>query len=124
VVAEKFEAMIKLGITNPRMKDFYDLWFLSRRFEFDGATLHQAIHATCGRRQTELSDRLPYPLTEAFAKDGTKQIQWAAFLRKNGLTGPGLQFADMVAGLRQFIEPVLLAAETPARWHPATGWQG
>jgi predicted nucleotidyltransferase component of viral defense system len=41
VVAEKFEAMVKLGLTNTRMKDFYDLWFLSQRFDFDGAILHK-----------------------------------------------------------------------------------
>lgn len=123
VVAEKFEAMVKLGITNTRMKDFYDLWFLSRRFDFDGATLHSAIQVTFARRQTVLSDQLPYPLTETFAKDGTKQIQWAAFLRKNGLNGPALQFANVVIELRQFIEPVLRTDKAPTQWRPATGWQ-
>jgi hypothetical protein len=123
VVAEKFEAMVKLGITNTRMKDFYDLWFLSRRFNFDSATLHQAIHATFARRQTVLNDQLPYPLTETFAMDGTKQTQWAAFLRKNGLAGPVLQFAEVVSGLRQFIEPVLRTDKARTQWRPATGWQ-
>jgi predicted nucleotidyltransferase component of viral defense system len=35
VVAEKFEAMVKLGIANSRMKDFYDLCVLAQRFEFE-----------------------------------------------------------------------------------------
>ena len=64
VVAEKFEAMVKLGITNSRMKDFFDIWFLSRRFDFDRAILHRAIHATFARRMTALGDQLPYPLTD------------------------------------------------------------
>jgi hypothetical protein len=123
VVAEKFEAMVKLGITNSRMKDFYDLWFLSRRFGFDGGTLHKAIHATFARRQTVLSDELPYPLTDAFAKDVTKQTQWAAFLRKNGLTGPSPQFADVTELLRQFVGPVLRAGNSTKQWHPERGWQ-
>ncbi len=123
VVAEKFEAMVKLGITNSRMKDFYDLWFLSRRFDFDGTTLHKAIQATFARRQTALSDELPYPLTDAFAKEETKQIQWAAFLRKNGLTGPSPKFVEVVVLLRQFIGPVLRKDETATRWRPASGWQ-
>jgi predicted nucleotidyltransferase component of viral defense system len=123
VVAEKFEAMVKLGITNSRMKDFYDLWFLSRRFDFDGPMLRQAIAATFARRQTVLSDELPYPLTDAFAKDETKQTQWAAFLRRNGLTGQSLQFADVVVLLRQFIGPVLRTDNAATQWHPATGWR-
>jgi hypothetical protein len=52
VVAEKFEAMVKLGIANSRMKDFYDLWVLAQRFEFESATLAAAIQATFKTRRT------------------------------------------------------------------------
>jgi predicted nucleotidyltransferase component of viral defense system len=123
VVAEKFEAMVKLGITNSRMKDFFDVWFLSRRFDFDGATLQKAIHATFARRKTTLGSQLPYPLTDDFARDAAKQTQWGAFLRKNGLTGPPLDFGDVVASLRWFIEPVLLPKKTFGIWSATTGWQ-
>ena len=121
VVAEKFEAMVKLGITNSRMKDFYDLWFLSRRFEFDGPTLGQAINATFARRETALT-AIMQPLTEAFGKDETKQTQWTAFLRRNGLTGPSPKFAEVVVLLRQFIEPVLCKDQAQTRWRPGSGW--
>lgn len=106
VVAEKFEAMVKLGMANTRMKDFHDVWFLAHRFEFDGPTLRKAIEATFARRQTILPPA-PEPFTEAFAKDPTKQAQWAAFLRRNGLTAVTNQFHEVVAVLREFIEPVL-----------------
>lgn len=43
VVSEKLEALARFGEMNSRMKDFYDLWFLSNRFEFDGQTLVGAI---------------------------------------------------------------------------------
>jgi len=55
-VAEKFHALVTLGMANSRMKDFYDLWLLGRQFAFDGATLAQAIRSTFGRRQTLLSN--------------------------------------------------------------------
>jgi hypothetical protein len=106
VVAEKFEAMVKLGIANTRMKDFYDIWFLARRFEFDGPTLRKAIDATFARRQTNLPP-LPEALSDAFANNPTKQGQWAAFLRRNGLIGPPGRFGEIVAVLRKFFEPVL-----------------
>ncbi len=54
VVAEKFEALVKLGIANTRMKDFYDLEVLSRTFAFEGKTLAQAIHNTFQKRGTDL----------------------------------------------------------------------
>ena len=52
VVAEKFEAMVKLGIANSRMKDFYDRWVLAQRFEFESASLAAAIQATFRTRRT------------------------------------------------------------------------
>ena len=98
--------MVKLGIANTRMKDFHDIWFLAQRFEFDGPTLRKAIDATFARRQTNLPP-LPEALTDAFANDPTNQVQWAAFLRRNGLTGLPGRFSEVVAVLRTFFEPVL-----------------
>jgi len=123
VVAEKFEAMVKLGVTNTRMKDFFDVWFLSRRFDFDGATLHQAIHATFARRLTALGEQLPFPLTDGFAKEGAKQTQWAAFLRRNGLAGAPLDFPEVVGLIRQFVGPAIRTDTTASQWLAAKGWQ-
>jgi hypothetical protein len=63
VGAEKFEAMVKLGIANTRMKDFHDIWFLAQQFELDGPTLRKAIDATFARRLTNLpiGGRPPLP---------------------------------------------------------------
>ncbi|MBI5771225.1 MAG: nucleotidyl transferase AbiEii/AbiGii toxin family protein [Verrucomicrobia bacterium] len=122
VVAEKFEAMVKLGITNSRMKDFYDVWFLSRRFDFGGATLHKAIHATFARRQTALGPQMPYPLTDGFANEAAKQTQWAAFLRRNGLTGSPPKFADVIVVLREFVGPALQPNIGVQKWHRGEGW--
>ncbi len=54
VVAEKLEALVKLGIANTRMKDFYDLEILSRIFTFEGKTLAKAIQNTFQKRGTDL----------------------------------------------------------------------
>ncbi|HKB89960.1 MAG TPA: nucleotidyl transferase AbiEii/AbiGii toxin family protein [Opitutaceae bacterium] len=112
VVAEKFEAMVKLGTANTRMKDFHDVWFLAHRFEFDGPTLRKAIEATFVRRQTILPPA-PEPFTEAFANDPIKQAQWSGFLRRNGLIGITDRFGEVVAVLRKLIEPVLRSSGRP-----------
>lgn len=65
VVAEKFEAAVKLGMLNTRMKDFYDLWLLSRRFDFDGKTLAEAVRATFAKRGTIVT-AAPTAFTPAF----------------------------------------------------------
>lgn len=73
-IAEKFEAMVKLGIINSRMKDFFDIWMLSRQFDFDGATLATAIEKTFSARGTALKPE-PIPLTNSFAEDIKKSAQ-------------------------------------------------
>ncbi len=80
VIAEKFQAMVMLGRSNSRMKDFYDIWMLSRSYEFDPDRLAQAIAATFDRRKTPIPTELPDALTRAFAEDPVKQKQWISFI--------------------------------------------
>lgn len=80
VIAEKFQAMVALGRANSRMKDFYDVWILSRSFTFEDDRLAQAIAATFARRETAIPTELPDALTPAFAADEQKQKQWRAFV--------------------------------------------
>lgn len=107
VVAEKLEAMITLGVANSRMKDYFDLWVLAKHSDFDGAVLHQAIAATLSRRGTAIPADEPFGLSEAFANDLQKQMQWQGFLKKNRLEKLTLEQA--VADLRGFLMPLLYA---------------
>ena len=62
------------------MKDLYDIWVLSRSYEFAGDSLARAIRATFARRKTEIPVDVPDALTAAFANDPAKQRQWTAFV--------------------------------------------
>lgn len=104
VIAEKFHAICLLGMTNTRMKDYFDLDVLLQESDFEAADLRRAIEATFQRRQTPLPTNLPAGLSEAFAADATKQAQWKAFLKKNRL--PSLDFHDVVARLRIGLDAV------------------
>jgi len=108
VVAEKLEALVILGMTNSRMKDYYDLDLLRDRFEFDDV-LVDAVAASFRRRGTPIPSRPPVGLTDAFAQDAAKRTQWSAFLRKAGASRVR-DLADVVGGLRGWLWPVLEAA--------------
>lgn len=122
VVAEKLEAMVLLGAANSRMKDFYDLWFLSRNFEFDGETLVSAIRATFGRRKTPLTPQLPTALHDEFA--ALKTVQWSAFQRKNRLGD--IPMLEVIRVIREFAAPPLHDAchgrLLNSKWTPGVGW--
>jgi len=103
VVAEKFQAMVMLGLANTRMKDFYDIWMLSRNYDFDGERLSRAIAATFERRATAIPGDLPDALTTAFSTDATKQRQWEAFARDLAAEVPSLEV--IVVDLAGFLMP-------------------
>lgn len=116
VVAEKFQAMVQLGMTNSRMKDFYDVWTLACQFEFDGPVLCSAIGATFERRQTVLPSMTPLSLTSEFSADRSKAIQWSAFLRKGRLIDSPPSLEEIVTLLESFLMPPTLALASNAAW--------
>ena len=121
VIAEKVQAMVYLGRLNSRMKDFYDVWRLSRQFEFDGYAICTAIRATFKNRQTEIIDfdELAAELSENEKLDQ----QWKAFLRKSDLKGPE-EFSSALSVIGAFVGPVLTSLTTGDEMHsrwPACG---
>jgi predicted nucleotidyltransferase component of viral defense system len=127
VVAEKFEAMVKLGIANSRMKDFYDLWVLARHFEFEGALLGRAIKATFERRGTALPTEAPLALSDEFSGDPGKKTQWAAFLKRLGHEAGGTVLAEVLEALKEFLLPPVIAAggmeAFDRTWPPGGPWR-
>ncbi|MFO7763105.1 MAG: nucleotidyl transferase AbiEii/AbiGii toxin family protein, partial [Wenzhouxiangellaceae bacterium] len=103
VIAEKFQAIVMLGRANSRMKDFYDIWLLSRSGAFDDDRLALAIAATFARRGTEVPLELPDGLTLSFAEDEQKQRQWNAFVREVALK-PG-SLVEVIETLQKFLMP-------------------
>ena len=101
VIAEKFHAMVALGRVNSRMKDFYDIWILSRSFAFNDDRLSRAIVATFTRRGTAIPTDVPDALTPAFAVDEQKQRQWRVFVEDVALD-PG-DLADVIKDLAAFL---------------------
>lgn len=118
-VAEKFEAMVKLGELNSRMKDFFDIWLLSRSFDFDGSRLREAIEMTFKRRDTALPKSEPIALTPEFSSNSQKETQWAGFIRRMKLRDvPSL--SEIVGRLRDFLMPPTRAASEGE--HFDLGW--
>jgi predicted nucleotidyltransferase component of viral defense system len=126
VIAEKFEAMVLLGIGNTRMKDFYDLWYLSQNFTFQGDLLCQAIIATFDRRRTPIPISIPLALSSEFANDETKQRQWLAFVRKGKLSDDNLVLPQIVSLLQDFLMPPTTAIVQQVKfnlfWSPEQSW--
>lgn len=114
VVAEKLEAIVSLGMANSRMKDYFDLCALAREGKVDAKLLADAIVATFTRRGTALPPDMPLGLSDEFAKDASKRMQWKAFLGKNRLDAPTLD--GVVIEVREFVtEPLSRALERMKR---------
>ena len=125
VVAEKLEAMVRLGLANSRMKDFYDIIFLARLFRFEGTTLVQALRSTFERRGTAIPIGSFTAVSSEFASDVTKKQQWQAFVRKSGVQVSVL-LPDIISELAEFSLPALDAAANNCNfskhWLPGSSW--
>jgi len=105
VVAEKYEAIVRLGIANSRMKDFYDIWIMLREFHFEGTTLCNAIEATFKSRKTPLPETIPLAFTGEFFKDPAKQAQWSAFSSRARLRIVADDLESVIGQISSFLFP-------------------
>ncbi len=110
VVAEKLEAIVKLGMLNSRFKDYFDLHYLAQKFPFDGALLVKSIAGTFARRGTAFPEGLPAGLTPMFGTDPAKIRGWQAFWRKTGPKAAAPTLEAVIQLLIEFLEPPLDAA--------------
>lgn len=122
VVAEKLQTMVELGMRNSRIKDYYDVYYLSQKFGFNGADLRKAIELTFQRRKTAWPDASPIGLSKAFATEPQKQTQWQAFIRKNRLEAPN-ELSEIVDRIVDFVLPIFLDPSIKNQeWNSTSNW--
>jgi predicted nucleotidyltransferase component of viral defense system len=125
VVAEKLEAIVKLGMLNSRFKDYFDLHYLAQKFPFEGVLLTKSIAGTFARRGTAFPAGLPAGLTPMFGTDPAKIRGWEAFWRKTGPKAAAPTLEAVIKLLVEFLQPPLDAAAKgktlPGTWK-STRW--
>lgn len=123
LIAEKFEAMLKHRELNSRMKDFHDIWLLSRYFGFEGKKLSEAIKLTLEQRGASLPVNIV-----AFSDEfiSTKHAQWNAFRKKLKQDQIPEKFEDIVKQVKKFIGPIIFALisdkSPPSKWSAPGPW--
>ncbi|HWL52550.1 MAG TPA: nucleotidyl transferase AbiEii/AbiGii toxin family protein [Chthoniobacteraceae bacterium] len=126
-LAEKFEAIVTLGMLNSRMKDYFDVWFLGKHFSFNGQALVDSIRATFRRRGTVLTKNLPVGFTESFWGDPGRENLWRAFWKKSVKTEPMLSLKETASFAASFLGPPAIAAaeenEFSCRWPSGGLWE-
>lgn len=126
LIAEKLESIVRFGILNSRIKDFYDIWQLSRVYGFDGNILQKAVDSTFSNRHKDISSRTT-EIFHTYPGGENKEKQWEAFLEKNRLETLGENLKEVCDSIRSFVEPVILAIyderEFNGFWPPGGPWK-
>jgi predicted nucleotidyltransferase component of viral defense system len=107
IIAEKLHAILVLSYSNSRMKDFYDIYGLILKNQFDENSLQGAILATFNRRETPIPEN-PTLFTAEFGADKNLNLLWSNFLKKNNLSLT-LEFKDIVEKIKKEFEPIFHA---------------
>lgn len=127
VIAEKFEAIVSLGLANSRMKDFHDIRSLCQEFSFDGGPLSEAIKKTFAKRGTKLPSGNPLAFTSEFFNDEDKEKQWSAFCNKNRTYIAEISLetlcGEMAAFLMPLIESLRSNEEFSMKWPAGGPWR-
>jgi len=125
-IAEKYQTMVRLGVLNSRMKDYYDIWMLSRTFDFRGKSLAEAVEKTFANRKTPITNA-PAVFDSSFAAEGDKKVQWQGFIRKAKLSDAPVAFEDIIAAVNKFLQPLVatLVERRPFRriWNAPGPWR-
>lgn len=127
-VAEKFEAIVKLGQQNSRMKDFHDIWALSEMFSFDGSLLRKATSACFARRGTDWISRTPPALTSTFYSNDRLARLWRDYRRSTDTLLPppdpfeivGDRILNFLAPIR---ESIIADVSFDMHWAPGVQWR-
>ena len=102
-IAEKLDAILQRFELTGRMKDFYDIYYLSRNFDFDGLKLQTAIWETLQNRGTSY-ERNSFARITSLVEDADMQVKWRYFLRSLG--NPNIDFQTVIRGIQSLLEPV------------------
>jgi predicted nucleotidyltransferase component of viral defense system len=103
ILAEKIETALRRGVFNSRMKDFYDIYYLSNMFDFDGRKLQEAIFETLQNRGTTYNKDSLDKIKE-FSNDAQMISKWNLYLRT--IKMPELEFKTVIESIYTFLEPV------------------
>ncbi|MEE9910366.1 MAG: nucleotidyl transferase AbiEii/AbiGii toxin family protein [Deltaproteobacteria bacterium] len=127
ILSEKFEAMVKLGLLNSRMKDFYDVWMMTRQFDFNGLDLVESLKRTFKHRKTELPWKQPLFAEEIYDQQSDRQTLWAAFLRKGEIRPAPDKLTLAVKAIEKFLIKPLHAIHEDLKftqtWKAAGTWK-
>jgi len=127
MIAEKFHAAVALGMGNSRMKDYFDIYYLSQKFDFKGENLSQALIATFDRQKTPIPERTPRGLSTDFAIEPMKRAQWNHFLIQKNVMSLEKDFSEVVESVRKFLMPAARAAAKgesfDKRWPSGGPWR-
>lgn len=125
VISEKFEAIVSLGDANSRYKDFYDIFILADRYDFDGIELKEAIRETFEHRGTGFDDIFAF--TDDFLVSEIHQSRWKAFLKKKkALVNVELEkvVSLIKTMLLPIVESIVSGTEYTSKWdHTLRSWK-
>lgn len=127
VIGEKFEAIVKLGLLNSRMKDFYDIWLMMSQFNFNGSQLSEALRKTFNHRKTFFPQGRKLFAEEIYNEKSDRQALWKAFLNKNDIQKAPKKLSIIAGEIERFlimpVDAIRKNYKLNKAWKPLGQWK-
>lgn len=122
MLSEKLHAMVRHGAETTRLRDYYDIWSLTQRYDFSGEMMARAVRGTFN----QAGDPLPVMSLDGLSEDfiRMRSTSWDTFRKARGFRFQAPNLTETVNCIRPFLETVVQAAhgEPVGDWKAAFGW--
>lgn len=106
-IAEKIDAILSLMEFSSRMKDYYDIYYIANKFDFDGKVLSEALRKTFTNREHSFTVE-QFEQVISFIDDAAMQKKWKAFVRK--INTKTEDYSTILKTIQNFLEKPFTAA--------------
>ena len=106
-VAEKLDAILSLMEFSSRMKDYYDIYYIANKFDFDSGVLTEALRKTFSNREHSFTLG-QFDQVMSFVDDAAMQKKWKAFVRK--INTETDDYGTVLKSIQNFLEQPFTAA--------------
>lgn len=106
LLAEKTQTILARGIANTRLRDYYDVYMIADKAEFDMDLLRKAFSATCNKRSKVFDAKQADDILNLIENDDVLKNNWIKYGTKNDFAR-NVDWQDVILSVKKTIQTII-----------------